>query len=66
MYMKYLSFPCVCSVDTLCVVDLKDGVRHCKVVTLAEGTSKASSLEVELRTSHAVGCVYYDSCTITV
>lgn len=48
MYIKYLSFPCVCSVDTLSVVDLKDGVRHCKVVTLAEGTSKASSLEVEL------------------
>lgn len=57
MYMKYLSFPCVCSVDTLCVVDLKDGVRHCKVVTLAEGTSKASSLEVELPLMQWVVCI---------
>ena len=48
MYMKYLSSPFVCSVATLSVVDLKDGVRHCKVVTLVEGASKASSLEVEL------------------
>ena len=37
---------CVCSVDSLSVVDLGAGVKHRKVVSLAEGTEKASSLEV--------------------
>ena len=60
MYMKYLSSPFVCSVDTLSVVDLKDGVKHCKVVTLAEDTSKASSLEVEL------ALMQWDVCIVAI
>ena len=43
--MKYC-LSCVCSVDSLSVVDLGAGVKHRKVVSLAEGTEKASSLEV--------------------
>jgi len=36
------------SVDSLSVVDLGAGVKHRKVVSLAEGTEKVSSLELKV------------------
>lgn len=45
---------CFCSVDSLSVVDLGAGVKHRKVVSLAEGTEKVSSLEVIIEFSMTV------------
>lgn len=45
---------CFCSVDSLSVVDLGAGVKHRKVVSLAEGTQKVSSLEVIIEFSMTV------------
>ena len=38
--------PCSISVDSLSVVDMDEGARYSKLVSLAEGTNKVSSFKV--------------------